>query len=201
MPDARTLAVAGRPLRVAHRVQLGLEFLPLVAEQFSTLRFREFFLLQSGGEVLVLPVHIGGDLLANQFKEADQEAAGAAGWVANDVSLLRLHHADHKLDDGARREELADLAPERPAEEPLKRNALHVLAGIGKVVGFEALDDFFDGGWAEVDALAIVENLVCLVRFPRLLKKGVDRVFGQLLFEDRDREQVSPLALLTHSAL
>lgn len=70
VPDARALAVDSRPLRVAYRVQLGLEFLPLVAQQFRALRLRGFLLLQPGSELLVLPVHIGGDLLANQFKEA-----------------------------------------------------------------------------------------------------------------------------------
>ena len=83
--------------------------------------------------------------LPHDLEEADQEAAGAAGRVAYDVAFLRVHHAHHELDNGARREKLADLAPEGLAEETLEGNALDVFTGVGQVVALEKADDLKAG--------------------------------------------------------
>ena len=40
------------------------------------------------------------------------------------------------------REELADLAPEGAAQEPLEGDALDVFAGVGEVVALQLSDDF-----------------------------------------------------------
>ena len=83
---------------------------------------------------LVLPVGVGQNLLAHDLEEPDQETAGTAGRVANDVPFLGVHHANHEFDDGARGEELADLAAEGLAQKALEGNAFDILAGVGKIV-------------------------------------------------------------------
>ncbi len=75
----------------------------------------------------ILPVGIGENLFAHGLEEPDQESAGAAGGVADDIPFLRVHHADHEFDDTARGEELADLATEGASEEPFEGNALGIL--------------------------------------------------------------------------
>ena len=109
------------------------------ASSFGLLGFgKPFFLFKFGFERLILPIRIGKNLLADNFEEADEKSTRTAGRVADDVPFLRLHHANHKFDDGARREELPDLAPERSAKETLKRNALDVFAGVGKIIPLQA---------------------------------------------------------------
>ncbi len=50
------------------------------------------------------------------------------------------------------REELADFAPERLAQEPLEGDAFHVFAGVGKVVAFQQPDDFAARGRFQVQS-------------------------------------------------
>ena len=115
-----------------------LDLVELLAERFGLLPSESFFLFHLGFELLILAVGVGQNLLAHDFEEADQEAAGTAGRVANHVPLLGLDHANHEFDDGARGEELPNLARKVRPKEPLEGDAFDVLAGVGKVVAFQA---------------------------------------------------------------
>ncbi len=66
------------------------------------------------------------------------------------VPFLGVHHAHHELDDGARGEELADLAAEGLAQESFEGDALDVLAGVGEVVASPADGRSRAGGGFEV---------------------------------------------------
>ena len=77
---------------------------------------------------------VGQNLLAHDLKRTDQKTPGATGRIADSLTLSRIHHVHHELDDTARSEELPDLAPECPTQKPLERDALDVLTGIRKVV-------------------------------------------------------------------
>ncbi len=122
-----------------------------------------FCRLDLGLELLVLTVGVGQNLLPHDLEETDQEPPGAAGGVAYHVPLLGIHHSNHELDDGARGEELPNLAPECAAQEALEGNAFDVLAGIRKVIAFQQLDDFPARGGLEANFLIVLENLVICV--------------------------------------
>lgn len=159
------------------------------------------FGVEGGAEVFVLFVHVGGDGFADDFKAADEEAAGAAGGVADAFAFPRVEHPDNELDDGARGEELADFAAKGAAEEAFEGDAFDVFAGVGEVVAFEFADDVFDGGGAEVDALVVGEDFVGAIGVFGFVEEGVDGGFGDLGFEEFDGEEVLAFALFLEAAL
>ena len=121
-----------------------LDFVEFFVEQLGALGFGQSTCSCRASALirLVLPVGVGQDLLADDLEEADQKAAGTAGRVADNVAFLGIDHVHHEFHNGARGEELADFAPEGPAQEPFKGDAFDVFAGIGKVVAFQQSDDF-----------------------------------------------------------
>ena len=79
----------------------------------------------------------------------------------------------------------------------LEGNALDVFAGVGQVVAFEKPHDLKAGGGFQVQAFVFGEDAVRLVvrfRLPEQVFKGI---VGNLLFKERDGEQVvAPLPAL-----
>ncbi len=151
--------------------------------------------LHLGLELLVLAVGVGQNLLSHNLEEADQETAGTAGGVANHVPLLRIHYPNHELDNGSRGEELPNLAPEGATKESLESNPFDVLAGVGKIVAFQQLDDFTTSGEFEPDFLIALKNLVIRVGLLGLPKERVERVLPKLVVKILDGEEVLPRAL------
>ena len=169
---------------------------PFLAQQFRALGGREFLLFQFGFEGRVLRIGFGQQLLADFGEEADEKTARTAGGIADDVAKLRLGHLDHEPDDFARREELADLAAKGAAEEFLKRDTLHVLAGVGKVVAFQQPDDFTDGRELEADFLVVGEQVIGFVFLLGLREQDIDRLLELvgLLVEVISGETVAAVA-------
>ena len=97
---------------------------------------------------------------------------------------------DHELDDGARGEELADLAPEGAAQESLESDALDVFAGFGEVVALQLRDDLAAGRGFQVDARVNGKNLVAFEVLLGLLEKVVERVVADLLVQEFGGEDV-----------
>jgi len=107
---------------------------------------------------------------------------------------------DHELDDGARGEELADLAPEGAAQEPLERDALDVFAGFGEVVTLQLGDDLPASRSFQVDACFGAEYLVAFEVLLGLLEKAVQRIITDLPIQDFSGEDVVAPALLLELA-
>ena len=163
----------------------GVKLLP---EHGRLLVRRELLVgLHLGLEFLVLAVGVGQNLLPHDLEETDQESPGTAGGIANHVPLLGFHHANHELDDGARGEELPNLTPEGAAEKAFEGNAFDILAGVGKIVAFQQLDDFPTRGGFEADFLIVLKNLVIRVGLFGLPKERVKRVLAKLVDQDTQR--------------
>ncbi len=184
------------PGSLAVVIEGGLDLVELGAEHGGLLLGGELLVgLDLGFVLLVLPVGVGQYLLAHDLEEPDQEAAGTAGRVADDLPFLGVHHAHHEFDDGARGEELADLAAEGLAQEAFECDALDVLAGVGQVVLLQQADDFDAGGGFQVQFLVGFEDAVGLVVLLGLLEQVLQRIVAELLLEELDAEKVLPLPL------
>ena len=67
--------------------------------------------------------------LAEVLASSDEEATGAAGWVADDVGGLRGRQLHHQLDDVARRAELPGVALRAEHGEEVFEGVAEALAG------------------------------------------------------------------------
>ena len=95
MPDARFVHAVQNEIREGdgiNRVVLLASVKGVVLEPFQ---------LRSGDLL--------AGLLAHVFKTLRQKTAGPTAWIVNRLADFRLHHAHHRPDDLARREELPSI--------------------------------------------------------------------------------------------
>ena len=173
--DRPVLVVGGQQLPVERgKCPFDLRFLFL---GFETLR------LQLGPGLVLVGLDGGGDAAANVLEGADQEPSRARRGIADQLAFPRVEQTDHEVHDGPRSEELAELAAERAAEEPLEGKSLDVVAGLGEIEPLQLLDDAAEGRLGDFESVGLGEQIVSLVVVLRQIEQAIvnKRLVGHAL--------------------
>ena len=116
---------------------------------------------------------LGGDPAADVFESTNEEAARTRRGVADQLVFPRVEQVHHEVHHRAGREELAELAPERAAEELLEGEPLDVVPGLREVEAFELLHDAAEGLLGDFEAVGAGEEIIGSVVVLRPLEQVV----------------------------
>ena len=122
---------------------------------------------------VLLGLDLGGDPAADVFESTNEEAARTRRGVADQLVFPRVEQVDHEVHHRAGREELAELAPERAAEELLEGEPLDVVPGLREIEAFELLHDAAEGFLGDFEAVGAGEEIIGSVVVLRPLEQVV----------------------------
>ena len=117
---------------------------------------------------------------ADEIERVEEEAAGAARGIDDEVVRRGPEHLDGEGDEFARGEILAEVALEKAAHEFLEGDALGVEIGAGEADGFKVIDDLREDGRLDVDAVGEDIRLARLLGLVELVDAR-GKVFGGFL--------------------
>ena len=94
------------------------------------------------------------------FKRFDEKSTGAAGWITDNLTFLRIEYFRHKIYNCSRRKELTKFTSEGCTEELLKSDALYIILRIRKIVIFQFLQNLNETIFSDFDFIIILKQMV-----------------------------------------